>query len=272
MANTRRWWFAAALISLVALAMPAGAQRLDGDRARLIFAPQGQTWYRAAIAMQTGRLVDPADLEAIKPDIDHRAQPSELTLLQYAWEVGNVGAINQLIANGANWRAKLGTQKPRSLQDLLYEVQTSDDDAKAGATLSILLAHGLDPNQREESSGDPILRQAIVSPNKTVELGLVAAGADPWATGPGPMHTTCIQVAIENGKYGFVHWLVERGLFDHRPAGQVVTVLTYLARQPRDFAPDLIDNRDLAAAIVKRTGITPDGTVQSLLRDHPHRG
>ena len=181
-------------------------------------------------------------------------------------------AIDQLISNGADWRARLGTEEPRSLQDLLYQVQVSDDQAKAGATLKILLAHGLDPNHRDEFTGDPILIRAMENHNQSVERGLVEAGADPWATSPGPMHTTCVEVAIDGGEFDFLHWLVERGAFDHRPLGQVEAVLHYLAKRPRDFAPEFHDSQSLAAAIVQRTGLKPDAAVQSLLRDHPHRG
>ena len=268
----RRSVMAAAAV-LAAHATRAGAQTTgDEHKARLFFGPMGLLFYRAARAIETGGLIDPADMEAIKPGIDRRAQPSELTLLQFAWEQGNVPAIDQLISEGADWRARLGTEEPRSLQDLLYEVQVSDDGAKAAAVLKVLLAHGLDPNERDDLSGEPILRQAIVSPNTTVERGLVEAGADPWATSPGPMHTTCIEVAIDSGEFKFLHWLIARGAFDHRPRGQVEAILQAMTKQPRSTPWVLQQNQSLAGAILQRTRLKPDPSVQSLLRDHPHRG
>lgn len=122
------------------------------DDAALFFGMRGQPYYAAAHAIETGQLIPAAALAGVKPDIDRTLQEGKLTLLQFAWERGNVPAIEELIDNGADWRAKLGTEGTLALQDLLYEVQISDD-AKAAPTLAILLTHGLDPNMREKNTG-----------------------------------------------------------------------------------------------------------------------
>lgn len=74
-----------------------------------------------------------------------------------------------------------------------------------------------------------------------------------------------MQLAIETGEWDFLVWLVERGAFDNRSTVEVTGVLHMLAKQPRDFAPELADNQRVARAILERTRLQPDPAVRSLL-------
>lgn len=251
------WCLQMAVVGSACWGMP-----MDDDAA-IFFGPRGQPYYAAAHAIETGQPIPTQALAGVKPDIDRKLQEAQITLLQFAWECGNVPAIEQLIDNGADWRAKLGTKGTRVLQDLLYEVQISKD-AKAAPTLAILLAHGLDPNMRE-TTGDPILHLPIILNNGPVERGLIEAGADPWAMTRDVVPENAMELAIESGEWDFLVWLVERGAFDHRPAGQVEKVLHVLASRLRSFAPVLADNQRVARAILERTRLQPDTAVRSLL-------
>ena len=236
---------------------------MDDDDAAIFFGPRGQPYYAAAHAIETGQSIPVAALAGVKPDIDRKLQEAQITLLQFAWKKGNVPAIGQLMDNGADWRAKLGTEGTRALQDLRYEVLTSDE-AKAAPTLAILLAHGLDPNMRD-STGAPILHFPVALRNGPIERGLVEAGADPWATTRDSIPKNAMQIAIENGATEFLLWLIDHGAFDNRPVPQVEGVLHVLAARPRDFAPELADNQRVARAIIERTQLKPDNSTLSLL-------
>ncbi len=236
------------------------------DDAASFFGPPPSPYYDAAEAIQSGKPIGGASLAAIGPDIDRRFQEGDFTLLNFAWRVGNVEAIEQLIDRVSDWRQPSMTLGPMAKQDLLYQVQT-DGSPKAAATLAVLLRHGLDPNMREPY-GDhaPILLAPVSLHNGAVFKMLAQAGADPWARTQGKFdRSDAIETALDSGEQDFVISLVAGGAFDHRPPSDVHAVLEALARKPRDQAPEWQDNQRVARAIVDRLRLTPSPDVKSLL-------
>ncbi len=146
------------------------------------------------------------------------------------------------------------------------------DNARTVPTLSILLAHGLDPNMREAMSGESVLSFPVLLHNDPVAKGLVEVGADVWARKKGPDSSTMIGLAIESGGQDFVVWLVGRGAFDHRSEGELEGVLRMLAADS-PYSPAMVAaNRRVARAILDRTGTRPDAVVQSFLAETARDG
>jgi hypothetical protein len=227
----------------------------DERDAQVYFGPGPSPYLTLAERIARGEALTPRDFDPVAADIDRRFQIGQFRLLIFAWNVGNIPAMEALLARGADPLAPLRTTDPPPAQTLLYLILISQD-AKAAPAMQALLRHGLNPAYRDPSNGGTLLFGPTSSKNLSLAKVLLDAGVDPWTTNDDG--ATAVMDAIDSFNYDFIELLASRGAFKDQPAARIKPLVDDLAgpRQTGDAA-------SIATQAVMRVIVDQSGYPQS---------
>jgi len=233
--------FAAALLLLVCgTAWPQPDMTLDPSAAerdaQVYFGPGPSPYLTLAERIARGDALRPGDLDPVATAIDRRFQVGQFRLLTFAWAVGNIPAMDALLARGADPLAPLRTTDPPPAQNLLYLILVSQEP-KAAPAMQALLRHGLKPDYRDPGDGSTLLFSPTSSKNIALATVLLDAGVDPWADN-GSYGGNSVLNAIDSSNFDFVKLLASHGAFKDQPASRIKPLIDDLAgpRQSGDAA------------------------------------
>jgi hypothetical protein len=253
--------FAIALLSLVCgtawpqLDMtldPSGAER----DAQVYFGPGPSPYLTLAERIARGDALRPGDFNSVASDIDRRFQTGQFRLLTFAWGVGNIPAMDALLARGADPLAPLRTTDPPPAQNLLYLILVSQEP-KAAPAMQALLRHGLKPDYRDPGDGSTLLFSPTSSKNLALATVLLDAGADPWADN-GAYGGNSILNAIDSANFDFVDLLASRGVFKDQPASRIKPLVDDLAGPLQRGDPASLAIQAAMRVIVEQSGYSQD--------------
>ena len=279
-----RWITAACLIALAVSAAiilsQQGEPEIVAQQTEKLFSTAPGEVRALAEDIEAGRQPEVARLAALGEGIDSR-YGEDITLMFHALSLGNVGAVEALLAAGAD--PTVTDKASGSERDLLYWMGSPGGDLieteGLNRILRAYLAAGHSPNalHRGKEISTPLIMLFALAENIEGMDILLAAGADPWARRLKkgvPQDSSALSTLTLGFETHFDYFdsLIDRGVFDEQGQRNVEHFLQAIGGYAQRGDETSLRIKDIAMRVLKRNPdyVAPDNGLgaQRIFKDH----